>query len=487
MFAKTSIAAVALYALTVVSLHAQTPTLSPVMPVDVANPSNPSQNDWTTLGWQSFVAANWPSMAPPASGVSGQPNTALKIGATAGNGALIPTTWLTWRTASSTFLPKAVNPGPWANNPQPLPAGCVALQPTTPVAPGFAPMMLNMTSKLANPIDDINEASGSPLIDQSGWYVIYDIRLDQSEYTYIQKYQYYDAVAQQKAFASNPISFVGFPKTGQEAMFNPPLPSYAQFGATEVKAAWRVLDPAKDQVSRYYTQTGYFLQPDGKTCQGPAIFGLIGFHVLRLTTTSHATWFWATFEQVDNVAVPVGASYKPTLAAPNTPNGACTNAYNVPPPTATGNIPWTNTNKPVNVCQVDNIPSDIQTSNASWRAALAGTVWANYQMVGVINPSVSGGPQYSFYNHSETYTPPAFANTKVLANTTMETYVQNSAPSCMNCHAFGFPQYAPQTGGTYQVFTFLLANADSSNPSLVKRQGLPQAVRDILRRAGSPH
>ncbi len=492
----------ALHALAAATLTAQTPTppaaptLTSVMPVDVANGSSATQTDWNNLGWQSFVALNWPSKAPGDSGISGQPDTTLSVGATATNGAFIPTTWLTWRTASSTFLPNAVDPGPWAAvSLKSLIAhkGRPALTVGGPVAPGFSAMLLDKSSKLdhagphAFPIDDINEASGNPLIDQAGWYVVYDVRLSESEYTYVRQNKYYDAVAQKQAFSATPVSFNGFPRDGVNLpppatgpMFNPPLPVWAQFGATEVKAAWRVLDPVKDKdkMSRYYTQTGYFLQPDGTTWEGPTTFGLIGLHILRLTPSSPSTWYWASFEQVDNVTVPKDAKFNPTLAAPNTTNGSCPTTANTPPANVTGNIPWSGTNKPVDVCRVVSpYPADIQAANASWQQALAGTVWANYEMIGVINPAVAGGPSFA---STSPYTPGPAANTNTLANTTMETYGQGTGQSCMDCHGYGYPQYAPTTNGDYQVFSFLLENADSSDPTKAKPQGLPKKVIEMM-------
>lgn len=504
-FSRLGVLAVALQGLAASSLLAQkvdtTPIVSSIVPVDVANGTSASQTDWNNFGWQTFVALNWPSMPPDASGTSGQPDSSQSIGASSG-GALIPTTWLTWRTASSTFLPAAADPGPWATSPTVHRLGAAKKKSSLPplgtgsVAPGYQPMLLDLVSKLQNPngqnfpIDEINQASGPPLIDQSGWYVIYDIRLNQSEYTYILQNGYYDAVAQQKAFTSNPISFNGFPRDGVNLpgqpgtpMFNPPLPAYAQFGATEVKAAWRVLDPVKDKavMSRYYTQTGYFLQPDGKTWEGPTVFGLIGFHILRLTNSSPSTWYWATFEQVDNVSVPSGASFNPTLAAPNTTNGSCGANTNVAPAKASGNLPWNGSATPVvNVCRVTSpYPDDIQLANKVWQNALKDTVWANYEMVGVINPAVAGNKSYPVPSPYTTGVPNA--NTDTLANTTMETYVQANGSSCMNCHGkFGFPQFAPTTSGDYQVFSFLLTDADSSDPAKAKPQGLPQGVRELL-------
>lgn len=500
MFQLAGLLTIALQAMVTV-LPAQTPVISPAMPVDVANGTSATQAQWNDFGWQSFVALNWPSVAPAPSGISGEPDSTQKIGATASNGALIPTTWLTWRTASSTFLPGATNPGPWngivAKHRLSVRKGLPPLQPTTPVAPGYQAMFLDMTSKIRNPngqnfsIDDINQASGQPLVDQAGWYVIYDIRLNESEYTYVLQNGYYDAVAQQKAFSTTPATFNGFPRDGVTLpgqpgtqMFNPPLPSFAQFGATEVKAAWRVLDPVKDKdkMSRYYTQTGYFLQPDGKTWEGPTVFGLIGLHILRLTNSSPSTWYWATFEQVDNVTVPSGVGFNPTLAAPNTANGSCNPATtNVPPAPSTGNLPWDGSAAPVNVCRVTSpYPTDIQAANKAWQQALAGTVWANYEMVGVVNPAVMGDKSYPVPSpYAQANWPQA--NTDTLANTTMETYVQANGSSCMNCHGkFGFPQFAPTTSGDYQVFSFLLTDADSSDPAKVKPQGLPKALVKIM-------
>jgi hypothetical protein len=263
------------------------------------------------------------------------------------------------------------------------------------------------------------------------------------------------------------------------------LPPLAQFGALEVKAAWRVLDPANDKaiIPRYYTQTGYFLQQDGTTCQGPALFGLIGLHILRLTPTTPATWFWSTFEQVDNVTAPPGGA-PATLAAANTPNGSCTSQYNIAPSVPGGNIPWTGTNTPVNVCQVTNIASTVQQINTTWQGNLAGTVWVNYQLIDTINPSVPGGPAYPIHISATT------VNTNIMANTTMETYLQGigagKGQSCMDCHSFATPQCGAQgcsatNPSNNQIFTFLLANADTPpSATAVKRQKLPSNVISII-------
>lgn len=134
------------------------------------------------------------------------------------------------------MLANAQDPGPWSNNPVSLPSNCAALSSSTPVSPGFQPMYLDLITKFGT--GNVDEAFAGPLIGQNGWYVTYDIRLDQSEYTYIQKTGYYNATTQINA---QPNNFVGLPRTGAEPIFSPsPLPQLAQFGALEVKAAWRV-------------------------------------------------------------------------------------------------------------------------------------------------------------------------------------------------------------------------------------------------------
>ena len=456
------------------------PANSWVVPVDVSS-TTPSQADWWNLGWQTFVALNWPSTAPIAGGVVGLPNTQLNIGASSTNQAMVPTTWLTYRSVANTMLVGAADPGPWASNPVPPPASCAPLTPSYPVSPGFNPMLLNMVSKFSSPVpvSNVDEASGPPLIAQNGWYVTYDIRLAQSEYTFIQQNGYYNGNTQAAAEKANG-QIAGFPRDGQG--FTPPLPALAQFGALEVKAAWRILDPVSDKaiIPRYYTQAGYFLQQDGTMCQGPALFGLIGLHILRLTPTTPSTWFWATFEQVDNVVPPPGGG-SATLATAGTPNGACTAQYNNPPAIPTGNIPWTGTNTPVNVCMFTNISSGVEAVNKAWQANLAGTVWANYQLIDTINPSVAGGPTNPIPISN------ANVNTGILANTSMETYTQGKpgkGQTCMDCHAYATPQGTTNNNSTNQIFTFVLDNADSPGATATKGRRpvkLPPRVLDIIR------
>ena len=202
------------------------------------------------------------------------------------------------------------------------------------------------------------------------------------------------------------------------------------------------------------------MQPDGKTCQGPNLFGLIGLHILRLTPSTGATWYWASFEQVDNTSAPSGIPA--TLAAAGTPNGNCTSNYNVAPAQAKGNIPWNSTNTPNNLCQVTNMPANVQQVNQTWQQQLQGTVWQYYQLVDTLNPCAVGeSPCYIFPPINDATNT---VNTDIFANTAIESYFQTH--SCMDCHGFGTGQGAPQPlTGTNQIFTFVLQNAYNPNPT----------------------
>lgn len=455
----------------------QVPANSWQVPVDVtpAPPPNPPQSNYLNLGWQTFVALNWPAMAPASGGQNGQPDTSATIGATAANGAMIPTVWSTFRDLSTIMLDQGADPGAAYNQAVTIPSGCQAIGANL-VAPGFQPMLIDGTQFQSATIirDYINQATGNPLVSQNGWYTITDIRLNQSEYAFIQQNGYYLGQNQVAAYAKNG-QLAAFPRNGSE--ISPALPSYAMYGALEVKATWRVLDPATDQniIPRYYTQWGYYIQQDGKTCEGPTLFGLIGLHILRLTPSMGGTWFWASFQQVDNVSAPSGIN--PTLAKPNTPNGNCgTGTYNVPPATATGNIPWNGSNTPNDICQVTPIPSDVQAVNQTWQSNLSGTPWQYYEMVNTLNPCPSGDD--SCFTFPPIHDTTNQVNLGTFGNNAIETYFQNS--SCMTCHGGAAGNGAPQPlTGTNQIFTFVLLNAYM--PQNTQTLATRQSIRDLLK------
>ena len=428
-------------------------------------PTNATQDDWNELGWQTFIALSWPAQwsnwpAPSTGGASGgEPDTGASI-------TTAPTpysaVWQTYLAPEQVFLANGADPGTWDT-----PTNTVETQvdPST----GATLLVLGGFSKgatSAESSDEFNEATDNPLIDQNNNYVNFEIRMNQAEFTYIMNNQFYDA-ANQTAATANDNAIPAIPKTGQERGLN--LPSWAEQGALEIKSSWRILtDPTFDD--RYFTMRAFRELPNGSV-DGPHTFGLVGLHILRLTPTSGSTWYWATFEQVDNVRidqspVPTGLtpSFNPGTSAPY-PTYTSGWEYNgqstTPPPAIANSLPVSN---PVNTSFIDGaIQSGAAALNSTFQSQLQGTVWQYYQMVGVMNPWISG----------ESYDVPPFnnsTNSNQMVNTTMETFSQGTASApkdCLSCHAFATPIGATKIDGYpknpgNQIFTFLLGNAQSS-------------------------
>lgn len=158
---------------------------------------------------------------------------------------------------------------------------------------------------------------------------------------------------------------------GQEALYDRfrsgqattvPFP----LGSVAIKAAWKPI--AEDQAARYFTHRG----PAGE------LFGLIAMH---LTTKVLPTWFWATFEHVDN-------PYRARVTRPD--------SYGIDP--------------------VDPSKPSSQVLQLFADQGLDPAVWGNYRL---------DGTQTSWVD--------PFGRPIVLANSVIETGV-TARSSCMTCH-----------------------------------------------------
>ena len=266
-----------------------------------------------------------------------------------------------------------------------------------------------------------------PLLDPQGKFVRYEIRLNLGEWTYINSAQLYNSQRQDQAA---PITF---PSTGTNALSQQ---------AIEVKSAWKELTPAEIASNRFYTSQAFLYDPSTAppTCSGPTTMGLVGLHLAH-KTQNQPNWIWSTFEHVANAPtqgqpIPPGATYN--FYDPQcTVNGVACDTNCVPqqwqslsltslPPVPRGanDLPG-GAARPGGVIpdgtgqMPDGSPApNTQAQNTQWQAQLAGTVWANYQLVST---------QWTEYNGTVL---PA-----QLTNTTMETYFQdNSFGSCIMCH-----------------------------------------------------
>ena len=426
-------------------------TNSWMVPVDVLHDSLASQSDYYNFGWQTFIALNWP--ADPS--YRGRPDTTKQIGATEPSGNSIPVVWDAWQEQFNIFLPNAQNPGPWIE-----PNGTCG-------APGAAFKVLRMFAKgdtKGMVSDAFNQATNQPLIDQDSQFVRYEVKVCASEYTYIVTNHYFNADTQMAAVSN--ATFKGFPK-GNDPL-SQSLPYWARFGATEVKASWRIFTPATPaSVRNRYYHTRAILTDANGNCTDTAEIGLVGLHILRLTPTTHSTWYWASFEQVDNVKLQ--NEYGGVLPAHPT--------FNTNPPVSYGDSGYAYIPQPVvpgsglppaipvgvSRTTLDTPDPVMQALNLKYSKLLKGTPFQYYQMVGTVNPPTPRGTAYT----DPAYGPyPAVTlNTPMMMNTTMETYVPSFAKqsNCVTCHQSGYPIMPTPTdspySGKYQVFTFLLSMA----------------------------
>ncbi len=393
-----------------------------------------TQTPFDNFGWQMFIALNWPADAqgnPLSGSIADHPGA--------------PRVWQTYAKPQDVFKPA---PPPVCPNPKGLP-------------------VLELVSKSARAgvLDGFRQAFvNAPLIDVNGNFTLYDRRMNPVEVKFI-KDNKLDTEAGQKAYLAKNKT-ITFPMGTYKG--NVPGPN----GAIEIKAAWRILDAAKgDDPSRFYTmnallEVGGSMTADGTNICQEVTVGLTGMHIMQKNapaTSLKPNWLWATLEHVDNAPTAANACAADdpaciaTLANGCTPparppqrrmsyyNPDCKDcATNTPPKTHwTENGPvylWNNTQPyaahyltksgdglyGTQATRCWKIYDSTAAINDQWRAALKGTVWANYQLIADQWNAIVDRP-----SKTDDGTAPRY-----VSNITMETYVQNnpSLGSCIGCH-----------------------------------------------------
>lgn len=206
-------------------------------------------------------------------------------------------------------------------------------------------------------------------------------------------------------------------------------------GAIEIKASWLPMSKSTPNANMFYTIPGFPVMNNQGQTYTPDLMALVGMHLV-FATKSHPELVWATFEHIANA-----------------PNGPCVAGQSTPPPapftTWTFNNPantscqginaWPQTNPPTKppfpVAQAVRIEATgggsagntaaIQSLNASVLGLVpTGSLWKNYFMVGSVW-TVNGQLPPSSTNQ---------AGSTLLANSTMETFVQDGSTDCFSCH-----------------------------------------------------
>lgn len=370
------------------------------------------QKPFDEFSWQSFVALNCPATVP------GQ-----KLRGEYDN---VPRVWETYLNAEDLFLPNQTNPA------------CASGVDTV------GAKVLRRTAKNAHikaalikkPGASILEAVGGPLIDRNENFTLYEIRLNPDEVKYIRTNNL-QTLGGQFAFKQQGKT-VGFPAG--------PTPQFGPEGAIEVKASWRILDTSKgDKPERFYTRQALIYVDAADTQKGeplciPAVIGLVGLHIIHKTKNFNR-WIWSTFEHVDNV--PNGPGQSPySYNSPDCLSGDCYPPNTPPTKPANGKFKWAPSAPYAAAYSPDGkhgtqvvrsvpIYEGTDEVNAAWRARVAGSVWANYHLI---------GSQWSVVL-DQPFPQPIIGIPAVLGNTTLETYIQPTA-SCINCHNFAQTAFA---------------------------------------------
>ena len=430
-------------------------TVAPVMPASF-NPDS-VQAGADCLSWQMFIYLNW--RASPAR--AGAPSSALA--ATFGRpGDTAPTVWQSYPTADAVFDPAGAVAGSRSG-------GVLALH-------------------------DIHQTGDTWLTAQSGLPTYYEVRVNPDVAEFITQNGLTTAAGQAACargkggfnLPHGSSSLAGVARDTDCA--GAPHTYGLDVGAIEIKAAWVVLPADGSLDHRYKIAKARVTDPATGKASLQTV-GLAGLHIVRKLPGA-SQMLWATFEQIDTVpdqlaparaVLPVNA---PAEAAPRGftyYNPACvpaTDAYGCVPNTPPGaacrpgstTVPagCHATSAPMQITRLTPITPEVNDATADAWAAMrrqlpAGgrdSVFNYYRLIDVQWPAQEVPPvapraRIPLLAADMIPTP----DTRYVANTTMETFVQQSR-TCLDCHA----------------------NAAVANPALVTARALSaRTIRGLLR------
>lgn len=422
------------------------PVVEPIMPPDSRGNN---QTAFNNLAWQQFITLNW--LADPANPGEPDPNASpADFGAPTDSR---PVVWESFKEASEVFRPGAEPPTPWGSA-RTLPTAFLSLK---------GSHQLKATSSLGiKGLFAASKFSGGPQLDLSeyteaftngawltaqpmmnNYMTLFEKRLNEDEFNYINDNQLYDATIQNQ-FAVMPG--INLPDGSQA------FASYGTVGAIEIKAGWIQLDDPTLWPQFKISQAYVSYPTDGGAPTPPKLVtvGLVALHIIRKTPNAQQ-FAWSTFEHVNN-APSVTDIQKKTLKAwytyfdlncdPSTSYYKCQqNKQPVP-----GTDPY---NAPIQVVRTTPI-STTSTNNIAllnsntWNTITAAnpkSVFLNYQLVNVLwpnaNTSIPAGATIPLTNGNAQ--PPEAQ--QPVANSVLETYHQDI--NCLSCHT-----YAPVASAT---------------------------------------
>ena len=369
---------------------------------------NEVQRLFDVLAWQNFVSLNWPASADGEARAritdEGKPR------------------WTSWKESYEVYKPDGGTPLPWGESefPENFKLSDAGVGKVLFRTGKFSHLNVRKKNN-ANVDDEIDQAFTSPIWDQNGNILRYEVLMNKSEFDYVVSNKLYNLDGQ-----------IVFAENGGKVAF--PSASRDKVGAIELKLAWKIIDKKNDIRSRFLRQYAWVMNEDGTYSR--AEVGMVGMHI-ALKTDSSPQWIWATFEHVDNLEANSlerfdGKPVKPLFYDPNCP--ICPiNVY----PELSGDYSEGKI-KRNQIQRVLPIAQETQDLNARVQALLAGngSVLQHYQLIGTQWPTEPSAKPYPVSQHSST-NPPALPEAitnksggkptpTYLTNMIMETYFQGA-------------------------------------------------------------
>lgn len=399
-----------------VSITGNIPTTVP-LPTQVNSPTQIRPYfDW--FSWEEFIALNWPASSQGRGNPQSPNDPNVLRNAPAGT----TTVWSTFKANWELFDQDQARPTPFDSYVVPVPPQCG----TGTVSGAGQKKTLVMTSKGNSVLNDGVQAFSFPLVDSSKEYVMYEVRYGRYAYDFM------------RGKDNDPSSWLYLAKNVPAAQLTMP------FGSFMIKAAWRdMAGVSRDQWARYYVVEAQVFDPTTQTCTDTNV-GLVGLHIAQ-KLEQFPEWVWSTFEHVDVLAAnPQNTLLQPCPAAdPECAQNGFKNR-----PKSTNLDPDQDARVPVQAVRLNPIPTTPSGAstvdvNATFQAALAGTPWANYQLIVTQWPTAANDlSKYKALDAGGSYPCTCGLPFPVTGavNLTMETYFQSpnsatgSGNSCMACH-----------------------------------------------------
>lgn len=375
-----------------------------------------AQRLFDITAWKAFVALNWAARS------DGEPDSSKDFA-----DSTTPRVWEHWKQNSAIFLPNGEKPSPWADR--------TASESLDRFKAGW---------RMDTTVDQGKQAFSGPLIDQNGKWVHYISLVNREEFNYIVNNKLYNQECQAVFLRNHQISF--------------PENDDANYGAIEIKLAWKELAPAEERSGRFLVRKLPVVEyrpalsksearahESGRTTDdissSPSkvhTVGLIGMHI-AMRTRSSPQWVWATFEQVDNTRLDARTAeqdhplpVKPSLSNPDNPL-ALVEANVLPDFNATNSVQdWDETRPmpPVEVLRIVPPPPGTEKINVQVQSFLRGkgSALRFYELDGTQwprhpnSPAVAGGERSA--PESIIRKMPGEVVPVYLTNSTMETYFQ---------------------------------------------------------------